>query len=141
MATIAKVANGTLLKLGDGASPEVFTTVPEVRKITGPAVDFDLLDVTSHDSPSVFREFIPGLSDGDMIRAAVNWRPSNTVHKNIRIDAYAATKRNFKIVFPDSSDNNVVCVTYIKNFAPTADIGVEMKADLSLKITGAPTWS
>lgn len=141
MATIAKISNGTLLKVGDGASPEVFTTVPEVMRLTGPSVRFDLLDVTSHDTVGFFREFIPGLADGEKIAVSVNWRPSNTIHKGIRVDAYARTLRNFRIVFPDSADNTVTSPTYIESQIPKADIGTPLNMDISLKVTGAPVWS
>jgi len=141
MATIAKISNGTLLKVGDGASPEVFTTVPEVMRLTGPSVRFDLLDVTSHDTVGFFREYIPGLADGERVSASVNWRPNNTVHKKLRIDAYARTLRNFKVVFPDSSDNTVTMATYIESQVPKADIGTPLLMDISLKVTGAPVWS
>lgn len=141
MATIAKLATGALLKVGDGASPEVFTTVPEVKRMRGPAVRFDLIDVSSHDTVGAFREYIPGFADGDAITGEGNWRPSNTVHKNIRIDAYAQTKRNFKLIFADISDNNVLCNTFIQNWEPREDAGSPLLYDFSLKITGAPTWS
>lgn len=139
--SIAKISNGTLLKVGDGASPEVFTTVPEVMRLSGPSVRFDLLDVTSHDTVGFFREWIPGLADGEKVAATFNWRPSNTVHKSLRMDAYARTLRNFKIVFPDSSDNTVTMATYIESTQPKADIGIQLTNDISLKITGAPVWS
>lgn len=139
--SIAKLSNGTLLKIGDGAGPEVFTNVPDVRRLKGPSIKFDLLDVGSHSSPDLFREFIPGWSDGDAITGMGNWRPSNTVLKNMRIDAYAATKRNFKIVYPDTPDNTVVCATYIERIEPDADAGKEMTDDFRLKVTGAPVWS
>lgn len=141
MATIAKIANGTLLKIGDGGGSESFTTIPEVMRISGPSIRFDLLDVTSHDTAGNFREFIPGLADGDKISANINWRPSNTIHKQIRVDSYARTNRNFKLVFPDTSDNTVLCSTYIETVQPKADIGTPMLADLSMKVTGAPAWS
>jgi hypothetical protein len=67
MASIAKISNGTLLKIGDGASPENFTTIPEVMRLSGPSVRFDLLDVTSHDTVGFFREWIPGLADGERV--------------------------------------------------------------------------
>lgn len=139
--SIAIIANGTLLKVGDGASSEAFTTVPEVMRLSGPSIRFDLLDVTSHDSSGYFREYIPGLADGEKITASINWRPANTVHKNLRIDSYARTARNFKVVFPDSSLNTVAVATYVESIAPKADIGAVLSADISLKVTGQPTWS
>lgn len=142
MSTIAKVASGTLLKIGDAASSENFTTVPEVTKIAGPDIKFDLLDATSHDlGGGVFREFIPGLADGDMISFDCHWRPANAVHKGIRVDQYARTKRNFQLVFPDTSDNTVLSSTYIQSFAPKADVGQILEGSGKLKITGAPVWS
>lgn len=140
--SIAKVANGTLLKIGDGTPiTEGFTTVPEVMRFRGPSVRFDLLDVTSHDTAGFFKEYIPGLADGESIVVSVNWRPSNAVHKSARIDSYASTKRNFKAIFPDTPDNTVAVSAYITKIEPRADIGTPMLADMEIKVTGAPAWS
>jgi len=140
--SIAIVADGTLLKVGDGtSSPETYTTVPEVSKLSGPTIKFDLLDVTSHDSQGFFREFIPGLADGDMISADLFWRPSNVVHKGLRVDSYARTLRSFQVVFPDTPDNTVTIDAYVQSIAPKADIGTVLAAPLSLKVTGEPIWS
>ena len=51
---------GTLLKRGDGGAPEVFTTVPEVGSISGPSMETDEAEVTSHSSAAsgAFKEFI-----------------------------------------------------------------------------------
>lgn len=143
MSSIAIIASGTFLKVGDGVSVEGFTAVPECMKIGGPAIKFDLLDVTSHDSAAIsaFREFIPGLADGDNITAELNWKPSNAVHKSLRVDSYARTKRNFKTVFPDSTDNTVLTATYIQSLVPKADIGAVLSAQITLKVTGLPVWS
>jgi hypothetical protein len=141
MSTIAIISNGTLLKFGDGASPENFTTVPEVTKLSGPAIKFDLLDATSHDSTGFFREFIPGLADGDNVAFDCNWKPSNTVHKDLRINSYARTKTNFKTIFPDSTDNTVLYATYVQTISPKADIGTILTASGTLKVTGQPAWS
>lgn len=141
MATIAKIANGTLLKMGDGASPEVFTTIPEVVRLSGPQIKFDLLDVTSHDSPGFFREFIAGLADGDVLAGHVNWRPSNTIHKSIRVAQYARTLENFKVVFPDTTDNTVSLSAFIQTWGPKADIGTVLVSDFNFKITGQPAWT
>ena len=140
--SIAIIANGTLLQIGDGAgSVEQFTTVPEMMKLSGPSVKFDLLDVTSHDSSGFFREYIPGLADGDNVGGDMNWRPSNTVHIALRTDSYARTLRNFQVVFPDTSDNTVLVSCYIANISPSADIGAVLRASLTNKVTGLPAWS
>lgn len=141
MASIAKIANGTLFKVGDGASPEVYTTIPEVMRLTGPTIRFDMLDVTSHDTVGFFREYIPGLADGERVTSTINWRPSNTVHKGLRVDSYARSNRNFRVVFPDSADNTVTMGSFVETVGIKADIGTVLVADLVVKITGQPVWT
>lgn len=141
MANIAKLANGTLLKKGSGASVETFTTVPGCKRLRGPSTRFDLLDVSDHDTVGLYKEYIPGMADGDQIRGELNWRPSNTIHKGIRVDADAGTLRNYKLVFPDSPDNTVDVATYVAVIEPEANVAETLKANFALKITGAPTWS
>jgi predicted secreted protein len=137
----AILANGTLFQVGDGDSPEEFTTIPEVSKLAGPAVKFDLLDVTTHDSTGGFREFIPGLADGDNINAMVNFRPSNAVHQACREDSYARTLRNFKVVFPDTGESTVDLSGYFVNINPNADMGAVLTSPMTVKVTGEPLWS
>lgn len=139
--SIAKTAQGTLLKIGDGASPEGFTTVPGCQRLSGPDVKVELNDVTSHDSTGGFREFLPGLKDGDNVTAEMLWVPSNTVHKGIRVDAYAATLRNWQLVFPDTADDQVDYAGYVTGFPPVANVGEPMRNTLTVKVTGQPTWS
>lgn len=138
----AIIANGTLLQMGGSTSAATFVTVPEMKSLSGPSVSFDLLDATSHDSVGYFREFIPGLADGDNISGTMNWRPSNTVHTELRVDSYARALNFFKVVFPDTGgDNTVVSAAYIATISPKADIGAILEADLTLKITGQPVWA
>jgi hypothetical protein len=135
--------------MGSGGSGETFTTLPEVTKLQGPSVKFDLLDVTSHSTIATgnFREYIPGLADGDNIAFDMNWMPSNTAHKDLNTRSYARTLANFKTVFPEpaysspGAGSTVLCATYITGIQPKADIGAVLTASSTLKITGAPVWS
>jgi len=139
--SIALIANGTFLQIGGATSGATYSTVPEMKSLSGPSVNFDLLDATSHDSIGYFREFIPGLADGDNISGTMNWRPSNTYHVTLRTDSYARELNYFKVIFPDATENTVITAAYISNISPKADIGALLEADLTLKITGMPVWS
>jgi hypothetical protein len=138
--SIALNATGTLLKIGDGAGPEVFTTIPEVMRVNCPDVKTDLNDVSSHDSSGGFREFLPGLKDGDQVTAEMNWKPSHAIHKQVRVDAYAATKRNFKIILPDTADHVCAFSGYITGYPGQANVGEPLKNTLTVKVTGMPVW-
>lgn len=141
MGALAIVATGTLLKFGDGASPEQFTSIPEISKLSGPAIKFDLLDSTTHDTVGGFRTYLPGLADGDQVQAELNYRPSNAVHIAVREDSYARVVSNFQMIFPDSADNQVDFSGFVSQLAPKADVGTILMASLNVKVTGEPVWS
>lgn len=148
--TTAKLAQGTLLQVGDGSgnisigvlNTESFTAVPGAQRISGPTTRFDLKDVTDHDDLDFFRSYIAGLSDGDMVTVRGNWRPSNDVHQDIREDNMSAARRSFKIVYPDGSPGNTVLFSaFIQETPPTADVGEPLTQELRLKVVGAPYWT
>lgn len=132
---------GTLFKIGSGGSAETFTTIPEVTNVNAPNVKTDLNDVSSHDSPGAFREWLPGMHDGDTVTAPYWWRPSNSIHISVRVDAYASTLRNFKVVFPDASDNTCAFKGYINTNMQSAKVGSPLDGNLGVKVTGLPVWS
>jgi hypothetical protein len=143
MSTTAFIASGTLLEHGVFST---YTTIPGVKKISGPETKFDLLDVTSHDSAG-WREYIPGLHDGDMIAADLFWNPVNAVHILLRSDCDTGLLGSTKVIFPDPSAGSpgtgatVTCTTYIQTVSPKADVGQPLEASIKIKITGQPTWA
>lgn len=138
---IAATAHGTLFNIGDGASPEGFTLIPGVQRVNAPDIRTEFIDVTSHDSVGAFREFFPGLKDGETVTAEILWRPSNAVHQGIRDDGYAATIRNWRIVFPDTSENTCDFAGYVSGFPGQANAAEVLRNTLGVKVTGLPVWS
>lgn len=98
----AQLGFGTKLKVGDGATPEVFTTIPECGDIDAfDAITLDTQEVTNQDSPGNQKEYIAGLVDVDEISTTVNFIPSDVVHQQIREDAVGRVTRNWQLVTPD----------------------------------------
>jgi predicted secreted protein len=142
MASGAVLAQGTLFKIGNGASSEVFTTIPECIKLACPNQKFDILDVTSHDSSGGYREYIPGLIDGENAQADVNMIPSNATHILCRTNALARTKTNFQIIFPGGGTGaQVAFAGYLVGLVPQADAGAVLKETITVKVTGTQTWT
>lgn len=140
-ASIAVLSNGTLFKHGDGASPEVFTTIPEVLKLSVPGEKFDLLDISSHDNPTIYRRFMAGFSDGGVLTAEIHWTPANSVHAALQTDNHNVTLRNFKVVFPATPNNTASFSAYVEDISPNGDVGKPLTATVRLRIAGAITWS
>ena len=142
MATGAKAAYGSLLKIGDGGGTEVFTTVAEVTKLVGPKMKLDTKDVTSHSSPNAAREFIATLLDAGEVTADLNWIPSNATQSyssGLLRDMWSRNLRNFQIVFSDLVNTTWTFAAFVVGFDPSAPFDAELGVSVTLKLTGKPT--
>lgn len=142
MATAAISGYGTLLKRGDGGAPETFNTVGEVRSISGPSMETDEADVTTHSSAAAgaFREFILTLIDAGSVEFDINYVPADATHIGLRNDFLGRTKRNWQIILPGSIQT-ISFSGYVKTMPfefPTDDA---ITAKISIRCTGAPTFS
>lgn len=140
MATLAISAFGTLVKIGDGGSPENFTTVAELAKIDGPNMQANTIDVTVHNSGSPWRRFISGLIDGGELKLTINFVPQNATHNysaGLLSDFVNRAKRNFQLVFPEGT--TWLLPTIITSFQTTSDPAGALTASVALKINGTPT--
>lgn len=139
----ALAAYGTLLKRGDGGSPETFTTIAEVKSISGPNMSSDVIDVTTHSSAAsgAWREKIASLIDPGELSFDINLIPAGAGHISLRTDFVNRTKRNFKIQFPDVGNTTWTVEGIVTSFeveAPTDDV---LSASITITITKAPTFS
>lgn len=140
--SLAVISNGTLLKRSVDAGTS-YTTIPEVARTNAPDVRVDLQDVTTHDSGG-YREYIPGLKDGDVVNADINIVIANAQHVGLRTDQAAATLRHYGVLFPGGSgaDEDACKFTaYVQSFPWQANVGEVIKSTLALKVTGAVTWA
>lgn len=140
--SIAIIATGTQWQLGStSGSGGSFTRIPEISRLTAPSIKFDLNDVSSHDSEDGYREWLPGFKDGDNVTGEANWVPSNSIDQDVRDAANGAELRGHRLIFPDISDNTLDFNAYITDLSLTANAGEPLKATITAKVTGAPSWS
>lgn len=109
-ATTGKTGIGTVLELGDGASPEVFAEVANVVSIEAGGFTLELVDATHLGSPNYLREWLPSLRTAQQWSMNIQYDPTHATHDastgikakqdnrtltNIRVDMSAAgfTKR------------------------------------------------
>lgn len=140
--TNAIAAFGTLLKRGDGGTVENFTTIAEVRDLSGPSLSADTKDVTAHDSPDGWEEAIVTLLRGGEVTFQLNFVPTETTHgysAGLIHDMVNRVKGNYQIVFPDSGQTTWGFAALVTGFEPTANVADELTADVTMKITGKPT--
>lgn len=140
MAT-ARKAMGTALKRGDGGSPEVFTTIGRMRNFAGPGLSQETIDVTDLGNVTGYAEYLLGLKDGGEITCELTWDPADAQHAAILgTDFEGQVLRNFKMLWSNSGVTWSF-VALVAKFAPKGDPKTALTADLTLKITGAITYS
>lgn len=135
-------AFGTQLKIGS-TSGSGGTAIAAVTSIDGPELTLETIDVTTHDSPSGFREFIGGLKDAGEVSMELAFDPANATHKNASGGLlYALLNRSvteFTLVLPSSPSVSWYFNALVTQFQVQAPIDDKLPANVTLKITGAPT--
>jgi predicted secreted protein len=138
MTTNATIGLGTLFKVGNGAVPEIFTTVAEVTGITPPAMSRDTVDASHELSPEAWREFIAGMKDAGEVSFDMNFVPGSTDAANFMAElglAGSAALKNRQIVFPDGSIMAFAAI--LTGYEPDAPIDDKMAASVTLKVSAA----
>lgn len=135
-------AFGTQLKIGS-TSGSGGTAIAAVTSIDGPELTLETIDVTTHDSPNGFREFIGGLKDAGEVSMELAFDPANATHKNASGGLlYALLNRSvteFTLVLPSSPSVSWYFNALVTQFQVQAPIDDKLPANVTLKITGAPT--
>ena len=130
-------AFGTQLLRGDGGTPEIFTAIANVTSISGPSLSRETIDVTAHDSPDGWMEFVGGLKDAGEVSADINYDPSK--HDTLVADFDDDEPRNYQLVFPDGTTWSFAAI--LTGFEPEAPYDDKLAASLTFKVTGKPTLS
>jgi predicted secreted protein len=144
MGGLGQWAFGTLLQVGDGATPtESFTTIAEVRDITGPEISMDTEDITPHDAADGWEEFIPTILRSGEVTFDVNFVPSNATHGDTSGGLINLLKnrtlRNFKMVLPTTPTYTWSFAAYVTGFRNSEPVGGALAASVTLKPSGVLT--
>jgi predicted secreted protein len=134
-------AFGTQFKRATSLVPgNVFETIANVTSIGGPERTRETIDVTSHDSPGQWMEFIGGLKDGGEISLEVNYDPAEATH-DLDDDFDDTAARNYQIVILPGTDDEYTwsikgVMTNVGDEFPYDD---KMARSITVKVTGKPT--
>lgn len=143
MGGLAKWAFGAQIRIGDGGSPESYTTVAEVLDIGGPNLTRDTEDVSPHDSLEGYEELIATLRRTGEVTFDVNFVPSHATHGPAAgglVYLYQNSERvNFQLVLAPSIGYTWSFAALITGLNMNNPVGGASKASITLKPTGKPT--
>jgi len=128
---------GTLLKIGDGETPENFTTVAKVRDFEF-GEEVEMADSTSHDSGG-FGEQIPTIIKiGDMA-LDILYDPTESTHDKVTGLQYLMRNRvktNMQIILPGAIETYQFAA-YVNKFTRKFPVKELISADVGIGGTGA----
>ena len=110
------IGYGAELAVGQGDSPETFTSIPVVMTITPGAMTTGVVDATHLRSPNRHREKKLTIRDSAEITMKSTYVPGHGAHKQAGGDGFdadhnlialwiACAENNFRITYPDALDN------------------------------------
>lgn len=132
-------AKGTVIKLGNGASPEVFSTIAQVRSITGTTTKATVQDVTTHDTAGNYMDKLAVLIDPGTFSAPANYDKAEVTHAfstglwNLLINL---TLRAYRMVFP-ASIGYLQMDAYVTGHGFQAPVDNVLQFNLEWTITGS----
>ena len=130
----AIIGEGTLLKMGDGATPEVFTTVAELVNVKPAGLTRNRIPVGTHNNGPA--DILGALNKGP-VTCMINWVPNDATHAQIEADIAANTKRNWRITYPPSGLPHDTFPARVESWdVPEIGIDTPMQATVSLAIDG-----
>jgi len=141
----ALAAEGTLLQMGNGSSPESWQTVANVGDISGPAFDSTIVDITSHSSQIPFRQKIPTLLDIGTITFKCFWVMTNDTHRNaltggfpgIRYAYFNRELVQIRLVYTDGTSSDAINA-YVTKLGQMAAVAGVYEMNVTITGTGSP---
>jgi len=116
-----------------------YREVLELVNIAGPSQARDMLDVTSHDSDSAFREFVPGVIAGGEVALEGNLIVGDTGGQvAFHTDVQGTTKRNAFIVMPMAVGASLFFAAFAKGFEAAFPYEDKIGVSGSLVVSGKP---
>lgn len=116
-----------------------YETIANVTSISGPDRKRETIDVTAHDSPGGWMEFLGGLKDGGEVQLDINYDPDEPTH-DLDDDFEDTDPRNYRIVLlPGTIDEWTWTIkgilTELGDEFPYDD---KMARKMTIKVTGKP---
>lgn len=129
----------TILKVGDGQTPETFTTVAVVTDISGPTIQVNTADVTNRDSQGYTDVVAVTKSLGELTFDII-YDPAEPTHQVLRQLVETGNRRNFKLVLADQT-TAWQFAGYVTGFEVNSALDDAMRASITITLTGAPNFN
>lgn len=132
MSANALISKGVTIAVGDGASPEVFTTIGEVNSVSGLGLLMNFNEVDDLSSGTVVNQ-ANGLAKYEEPSIEVYWLPADTQHAQLLTDAAAGTARNYRFTYTDTPATVLTMSLIVASVSPKLEKGGNITATITFK--------
>ena len=140
----AIAVEGLLLQIGNGASPDAFSTIANATDLSLPIMT-DTVDVTNVGDS--WKRRIPTLHDMGKIGFKVFWVMEDVTHRNssannidgLRWCLVQSALRDFQFIYPDGNNSTDAFAAYTTEFGITGKVGGVFESAVTLSNSGAPS--
>lgn len=132
---------GNQFQVGDGASPEVFTTIGGIVSV--PDVgggESDQVDIT--EMLDLQRRYLKGYKTPPTVSVPLNIQAGSTEQAQLKSDDDSSTKvvRNYRVTEPDGTTAIVEFTGYVSGFVIAQEGGDAVRGTASITLEGTPTF-
>ena len=115
------------------------TAVGNIISLSGPDQSRDSIDISTMDSTSKWREFIPGMIDAGEVTLDLNYDGSAAGTANLLAAHLTSTAETWLVTFPDTSTwSSSGFMTALGHAIPFDD---KITQSVTVKFTGSPTYT
>lgn len=140
-------AKGTGLYVGDGASPETFTKILNLKSISGPEVDVTIVDTTTHSTVGNWREKAAVLINGGAVSFSANFDPDDptldpTAADTVWDNLVNLRSRNYQLRLSPANTNQqmMTFAGFVTKHGFTFPVDNIQEASISIETDGPITW-
>ena len=129
---------GVVLNRENTPGGGVYSAIANITNLGGPSIEREQIDVTSHDSPDQWEEFVFGIKRSGEVSVDVNYDPSE--HDSLLDDFNSSEPRSYQIVWPDALATTWTFDAGLTGFEPEAPFDDKLAASLTFKVSGKPEF-
>ena len=139
-ATLGLFAKGAKLYRKDPLTL-IYAHIIQARTLAAPEINQEYADISNHDSPSNFREFIDTFRDGGELTMEIVWNPAISLHAQLYNDALDQTVITWKLVLNNASSSQWIFTARVSKFSVPLPHDAAIFTPFSLKVTSNPAFT
>ena len=120
-------------------SGSTWDAIPGLKSISGPRQSSADINITNHDSPNGWNEYVGGLREGGTVTLSGNFISENAIQKLVMTDFENATVLQWKMVSAGTTGTTWTFEAKVQEYGPDSPFDNAASWSFTLKLAGQVT--